>query len=212
MDTMAIRWLPCILYCHDSDIDDFEMFWDKCTPNIQNTILGIYNSKDGDYYARLRKEDKHHFLVSKEKSAIVYGSYSQSFIGELLYVRDYLISKNYDGRLLKELPELPSWSLQQKVRFWSLPSRFCIVVDRVASGHLSEYDWLKNEGVILALLREKGKRSTFMIGDEPIDYNYIRKFEFDKSPLNILDEVIEWAEKKNIDRIEYYKTAYPWRK
>jgi len=212
MDIIAIRWLPCILYCHDYDIHDFEIFWYKCTPHIQNTILGIHNSKDGDYYEILKKEDKHHLLVSKEKSVIIYGSYDQPFFNELLYIRDYLISKNYDARLLKELPELPSWSLEQKVRFWSSPSRFCIVVDRVASGHLTEYNFIKNERVILALLREKGKRSTYMIGDERIDYNYINVFEFEKSPLNILDEVIEWAEKKNINRIEQYKKEYPWRK
>lgn len=45
--------------------------------------------------------------------------------------------------------------------------KFAVVEDSVASGHIAEFEYCKNNRVILALLREKGKGSTWMIGDAP---------------------------------------------
>jgi len=51
-----------------------------------------------------------------------------------------------------------------------------------------------------------------MIGDESIaDINYIKIFEFETSPLQIIDTAMDWAEELVKNRIQGYKKAYPWR-
>jgi len=52
-----------------------------------------------------------------------------------------------------------------------------------------------------------------MIGDEHlVDYNFIRVFEFEDSPLEVLDEAIKWAETFAMKRAEQYEKYYPWYK
>ncbi len=86
-------------------------------------------------------------------------------------------------------------------------------IDREAAGHLAEYQYLKEQRTILALLRPKRKGSTYMIGDEHlVDFNYINLFEFEKSPLEVIDVAIDWAENFVKKRMKAYGKAYPWRK
>jgi len=70
---------------------------------------------------------------------------------------------------------------------------------------------LKKNRTITALLRPKQGGSTWMIGDEPlVDYNFIRIFKFENSPLEVLDEAVGWAESLVRERIERYREHYPW--
>jgi hypothetical protein len=209
-DVLAIRFVPFAIYVHDKDLVNFENFWNKCTPHIQDVLRAIHHSETGDYY-QLTKERKTGILVGKERSVIVFGKDSDpEMLRELLRARDYLIAKDYDAYLLRDLPEHPSMSLEEKVKLWSLASRFCVMVDREPSGHLVEYPYLKSVGVVLAVLRPKGTGSTYMIGAERSPD--IKLFEFINSPLETLDTVITWAEEIIREKIVLYGKAYPWRK
>ncbi len=86
------------------------------------------------------------------------------------------------------------------------------MVDREASGHIKEYEILRQQKTVLALLRPRRKGSTYMIGDDEIDLDYIKVFEFDESPISVLDEVIKWSEEVISKRTDYYDDKYPWRK
>jgi hypothetical protein len=153
-------------------------------------------------------------LVYKEKSVIVFGKDGDATnLAELCRVRDYLKTKSYEAYLLKELPEHPVMSNEEKARFWASASRFSVMVDREPSGHIAEYNYLKGERAVLAFMRPKGKGSTYMIGDDSIvEVNHIQVFEFEDSPLQMLDTVIGWAEVFIKKKIEALKDAYPWRK
>ena len=202
-DVLAIRFVPFAIYVHDKDFIDFEDFWDKCTPHIQNTLRAIHHSEAGDYY-QLTKERKSGVLVGKERSVIVFGKDSDSkMLPELLRVRDCLIAKDYDAYLLRDLPEHPSMSLEEKVKLWSLASRFCVMIDREPSGHLVEYSYLKSVGAILAVLRPKGRGSTYMIEAERSPD--IKIFEFKSSPLEKLDTVLTWAEEMVEEKIKLHR-------
>lgn len=211
-EIIAIRFVPFAIFIHMKDLSNFESFWDKCTPHIQDSLKFIHDSEAGDFY-QFQAEHKKVFQISKEKSVIVLGKYSNNEMEELFQVRDYLKTKGYDAYLIIELPEYPMMSNEEKVRLWTIASRFCVMIDRKASGHLAEYQYLKEQRTILALLRPKGKGSSYMIGDEHlVDFNYINLFEFEKSPLEVIDDAIDWAEKLVKERMEKYGKTYPWRK
>jgi hypothetical protein len=211
-EALATRFIPFAIYINDLDLADFGEFWQKCTPRLQNALKGIYNSSEGDYYQKTT-ERKKNMLVLKEKSVIVFGKDSdQKNLLELCQVRDYLRTKNYEAYLLKELPEHPLMSNEEKARFWALASRFCVMIDQEASGHIAEYAYLGTERVVLAFLRLKGKGSTYMIGDDSlVERNNIKLFEYESSPLQSLDDAIVWAEEFIGKKIIALKDAYPWR-
>jgi hypothetical protein len=208
---LAIRFVPFTLYIHDQDLTDFDTFWNKCTPHIENTLLDIHNSKTGDYYQQVTQY-KQYFLMGKDKSVIVFGKDSEPpTLSELRRVRDYLKSKNYEAFLIRDLPEHPSMSLEQKVKLWAGGSRFCVMIDREPSGHLVEYPYVKDTREILAILRPTSKGSTYMVGDEVVDLNYIKIFYFKNSPLEIIDNAIVWAEGLVARRTTKHNKVYPWR-
>lgn len=212
-DVLATKFIPFALYVHDSDSSDFEKLWEHCTPHLQDVLRFVHNSEEGNYY-QMTTERKMDMLVYKEKSVIVFGkdSDTESLI-ELHQVRDYLKTREYEAYLLRELPEHPLMSIEEKAKLWAIASRFCVIVDREPSGHIAEYAYLENERVILAFLRPKGRGSTYMIGDDSLaEKNNIRVFEFESHPVQVLDEVIIWAEEFVQKKIKALKEAYPWRR
>lgn len=192
-EVSAIRFVPFAIYVHDKDLADFEVFWDKCTPHIQDLLKGTHSSNTGDYYQAV-KERTNAILMNKERSVIVFGKYGDNeSLGELVQIRDYL-KKSYEAYLLSELPEHPSMSIEEKVKLWSSASRFCVMIDRLPAGHLVEYPYLKSTRVVLILLRPEAGGSTTMIEDDSIDFPFIKMFRFEKSPLEVVDNALIWAE------------------
>ena len=196
-EVSAIRFIPFALYVHDKDIKkaiaSFDTFWDRCTPHLQDTLRKIHFSEMGDYYQSIDQLQSS-VLMSKKRSVIVFGKESDAKSRrELLQIRDYL-RKSYDAYMLRDLPKNPSMSLEEKVKLWSSASKFSVMIDRLPSGHLVEYPYLKNTRVILALLRQKGKKSTAMVEDNSVDFPFIKTIEFGESPFEVLDIAVDWAE------------------
>jgi len=189
----SIRFLPFVLYVHEKDYKEFEIFWEKCTPHIQKSLLFLHNSKAGDYYQKTKRKQMS-ILTHKEKSVIVLGKYGMPEEKELVIIRDYLISIGYEAYLLKELPESPNMTREQKVKLYSMASRFCVMVDSKASGHLVEYPFIKDLPTFLCILRQ-GRGSTSMIDYRDIKMNnYIESFQYEETPMEVIDKAVEWAE------------------
>lgn len=144
----------------------------------------------------------------KKNSVIVLGKDTPL----LRRIRDELRTLNYNSFLVKEQPDLPDQSPEEKVKLYTLMSKFAVMEDSFASGHLAEFEYCKNNRVILALLRQEGKGSTWMIGDAPIvDINYIKIFEYSEKNLHdVLIEASQWAESFIQRRADAYKAYYPW--
>lgn len=209
---VSTRFVPFALYLHTDDIASTRPVWKESFQVLKDTIVSIHDSEAGDFYERQQGRAKT-LEISKKSSVIVLGSYASSQIEELIQVRDQIRSRGYDAALIRDLPETPEMSNEDKVRLWTISARFCVMVDRVPSGHIAEYMILKEQGSVLALLRPLKSRSTYMIGDEHnIDANYVELFEFEETPLEQLAKAIEWAEKIAHERAKAYEDAYPWRR
>jgi len=209
---IAVGFVPFAAMIHENDLAFNEYIFDICQLRVEDVLNYTHNTPIGDYYEY--KSNRESILrITLEKSVIVLGSYKDKWKHELEQIRDYLKTEGYDSALLEELPEHPVWTQQEKVNFWTNAARFCVVVDREASGHLTEFEVLKHNRTITALLRSRQGGSTWMIGDEPLaDYNFIRVFEFEKSPLEVIGEAVRWSESLVKERIKQYKKYYPWYK
>lgn len=95
--------------------------------------------------------------------------------------------------------------MSNKDRLWTISSSFRIMVNRTPSGHIAEYEILRQQSIIFALVHPKGTGSTRMIGDDAlVDVNYIRSFAFASSPLEALEDAITWAEQTAKARQDAY--------
>jgi len=209
--TLAIRKIQAGFYVAWENLNDYE----KTVSWIKEALFGcleeIHISEKGEDINEKNNRIKA-IEVNKEKSLLVFGSYSNKSISELFSVRDFLIQNDYDANLIIDLPDIPSMSGTDKVELWAKAARFSVMIDRDPSGHISEYETLKKTNCILAFLRKKGEGSTSMIGsDHLVDLNYFNLFEFDDSPIEVLNEAIEWAEGIVKKREEIYGDEYPWR-
>lgn len=213
---VAGRFVSFALYTYAADFATDAPVWNPGFEVLMDHFQGVHDSPRGDFYEQRYQEG--HALASavqnlKESSVIVLGSYAVPHLGELLQVRDYLTKRGYDANILEDMPEAPAMSLPDKVRTWTATARFCIMVDRVPSGHLIEYQICLAQQSILALLRPQASGSTYMLGDEQLaSVNHIRVFEFRESPLTELDHAVNWADKLAAERAKAYGgEAYPWR-
>jgi hypothetical protein len=178
---------------------------------IINLLRSIEDSKIGEAYER-RLLKYSSFSTNKESTVIILGKDSDAnSLNELSQVKDYLVSKNYDALLIKELPEISEMSNEQKVKMWTSAARFCVMIDSSSSGHISEYNILKQQETILAFLRPINGGSTFMIGDSEINQMFLKNFQYVSTPISVLDAVISWAEEQIRNRVDFYNRSYPWR-
>jgi hypothetical protein len=205
------RFVNFALYIHKREVENRQHFWSLCRDPIVS-LLNNFHSKYGNYYESLAKIHNI-FNVTKESSVIVLGKDTNSELQDLIQLCDYLTGKGYKAHLIKDLPEVPMMSNEEKVRSWVAAPRFCVMIDKKPSGHILEYLILKQQRCILGLLRPEGSGSTRMIGDDNlVDVNFIRTFEFKHTPLEIIDSVINWAENIASNRQKAYNDEYPWRK
>lgn len=85
-------------------------------------------------------------------------------------------------------------NFQEKAKYWTIASRFCILNDEIASGALDEYEYLKSQQTITAILRPEGDYPSAMAHGEHQRLRYFELFEYEESPLEVVDEAVEWAE------------------
>lgn len=205
------RFVPFAFYVHAADALEPARLWKLCEEPFLSYFGPLHGSELGAFYEQLDARTQT-LAISKRSDVIVLGKYSGVEGEELQAVQAYLQRSGYTPLLIKDLPEIPVMSTEEKVRIWALGARFCVMVDRIPAGHIAEHEILKAQRSILALLRPRGGGSTFMIGDAGlVDLKFIRLFEFDDTPLEALPEAIAWAEQVAVARAEAYGRAYPWR-
>ncbi|WP_141551701.1 hypothetical protein [Natrinema sp. CBA1119] len=210
-DYMGTSFIPAALYVHDYFFDNPDNLIKPSAKELYSIIETTYVSGWGDYY-ETKTTRRQNILSRVDDTAIVLGKYDNDELErQLEEVSNALEARGYQAPLIKDLPSHPSHSMPRKVKLWAIASRFCVIIDRDPSGHLVEYSDLKNEGILLAILRKKGSGSTRMIAHEEFSSKYIRVFEFDDSPVQVIDDVITWVESE-IDGFEdYYSDLYDWR-
>jgi hypothetical protein len=147
-----------------------------------------------------------------KNGVLILGKDSGEYLVELLRIKSLLVMKGYkNAKLLKLIEDVPNQSLSQKLRVWGLMCRFSIMVDRKAAGHLNEFEMLKSQDTVIAILRPIGFRSTFMMESYPKSH-LIKTFEFKLTPLEVIEEVIKWAEMITKYNENYFNKKYVWRR
>ena len=133
----------------------------------------------------------------KEKTILLLGDYSKEGKIRLDAIRSSLKELEYNPIIVEEIPDHPEMSLPQKVTSLASISRFVVIDDTSASGHIREFSNIINDNWVTILLHANGQRSSLMTADASIYSNVI--FETDYNPEQPLEDVsaaTNWAEGK----------------
>jgi len=217
-----VRYVPLVLYFRD-DGTDIRLARSDAAAMMFIKLGRIHDGQAGEFYRQWNQRDisPSHY---HQTGVIVLGSYRNDGLPLLQAVRDHIKSivierdeqdpkRLYNSDLIIDIPDsIEDQSNEQKVRMWSLMARFVVMIDDQPSGAIAEYAYLKQDRVTLALLRPRSGGSTGMIGDEPLtDFNFIKVFEYDTTPSEVVHAAVTWAEDFVRGRAAAYNEAYAHR-
>lgn len=186
------RYIPFALFVHDYDLVNFDEFWQKSAEHLFSS-LALHHDEFGDYFES-QSEQRRSLQVGKDRTVIVLGPYDEPYLSHLVHLREHLKGEGYDANLIKDLASAPMMNFQEKAKYWTIASRFCILNDEVPSGALDEYEYLKSQQTITAILRPEGDYPSAMAHGEHLRLRYFELFEYKESPLEVVEEAVEWAE------------------
>lgn len=120
-----------------------------------------------------------------------------------------------NGIIIKDIDfDTKSRSLQQNISAIAQFTDLVIIENTNPSGHLTELNsCIINNKVKTAVIQEKGKGSTYMVEEDPIPFNFLRKFEYDsiESICALIYDMIKWKDKYKHKLKKSFKKIYPWR-
>jgi len=148
----------------------------------------------------------------KERSVLVLGSYSPDGLEKIDRICGALKQKNYEPVLIKDVPDFEQYDLHQKVAAVGSVVRFIIIENSIPSGHLNEIDICKDNNWVTIILRNELSHSSAMtLSAEHYSKVIIDKKYTDKNIEKVLEETLNWAEKKLIELKKEFDDLYPWR-
>lgn len=207
---IANRYIPFALFIHIDELTEPNGHIKSLQKRVIKALANLHDSTKGDEYQEERKREEA-ILGQKSDSIVILGNFDDGHKQQLREVRDFLEREGYKANLIDELPAHKNMSLRDKVRAWTATARFSVMVDSEASGHNNEYEILREQESILAILRPENSGSTFMMGPD-IERDRRRSvYHYQSTPLEVIQEAVDWAEQLIEDESEEFSEYYPWR-
>lgn len=153
-------------------------------------------------------------ILENSDSVLVLGKDTGPGLRRLKEIATVLEDMGYFVYIIKEQPDKLGESIIQKVLRYALMSRFVLIENTEASGHLYEVPHVtKMAECITAILQEVGKGATWMFEDAYPKSNAWRKFGYKSKRLSVaVIQAVKWAEKTSKNFGEYQKRVLPWMK
>lgn len=151
----------------------------------------------------------------RKQQILVLGKDTGTELQYLIRISEHLKANGYSPLLVKDYPDIPELSNEEKARVFADNSRFVIIENTFPAGQIAECKMYATNRIICAALRQHGKGSSYMVTDYFKDFDFMAEFEYEETKESIeqaLSLATEWAENKIKERIHYYNSIYPWRK
>jgi hypothetical protein len=143
---------------------------------------------------------------------LVLGDYSDEGAARLATIRSCLESLGYNPFFVKDVPDIFSANIRQKVVILGGLSRFVVIDDSSPSGHLAEVILAHQNGWTTILLHANGNRGSWMTaGLEISESNFHEKDYNPADPSASVERASRWAESRIGGLERQYKHIFPWR-
>jgi hypothetical protein len=149
----------------------------------------------------------------KQRTVLCLGDFGVDGRSRLEAVQSALRDLGYDPIRLDELPEFPEYNLVQKAVAVGSVAKFIVVEDSSPSGHLVEFNLVQDNNWIAIVLREEGRRSTWMTAGAQEYSTVLRERTYLPGRVaEVLREEVQWAEKRVQELGPVIEELYPWRR
>lgn len=148
----------------------------------------------------------------KKKTVLILGP-DVKLIDRMRTIKRTVDSLGYAGVLVKDVNDIEHQSVEEKVIMLGSLSRFIIFENSESSGHIDELKIASANRFVSVIVQERGKGATWMQADYPIDYAFMRSFEYEnESEIRAaVTLAVDWAERKVAERTTLFNRLYPWR-
>ena len=145
---------------------------------------------------------------------MVLGKDSGAALDRLKSIASRLEDLGYYTYIIKEQPDRHGESVVQKVLRYALSSKFVVIENTEASGHLYELPHVaKAAECVTVVLREEGRGATWMFEDAYAKHKHWHKLTYKVGEVErAVDGAAAWAEKFVAQFADYQIANLPWLK
>jgi hypothetical protein len=146
------------------------------------------------------------------KTVLLLGAYDSDGSERLRRIASALTQLGYEPLLIKDVPDFETYDISQKVVAVGSVCRFIVMDDSMPSGHLSEFEIIRSNRWVSAILRAGGRGASWMTAGASIASNVMHEGPYD--PADVLPAVtaaVQWAEERLKGLKDSYGNLYPWR-
>jgi hypothetical protein len=153
-------------------------------------------------------------ILENSDSVLVLGKDTADALDRLKRIASRLEDLGYYTYIIKEQPDRLGESVVQKVMRYALSSKFVLIENTEASGHLYEIPHIaKAAECVAVVLQEEGKGATWMFEDAYAKHKHWHKLTYGDGDLErTVDEAAAWAEKFVGEFAAYQVANLPWLK
>jgi len=193
----------------DND-DDVHIFvrWElrvPCTSPVESVISSIRAAFDLVW----QRADS---MLENSDSVLILGKDTGRGLERLKRIETRLQELGYHAYIIKEQPDKSGESVIQKVMRFALSSKFVLIENSEASGHLYEIPHVtKAAECVTVVLQEQGKGATWMFEDAYAKHRHWHKLSYDDDRLEAaVYEAVTWAEMFLGEFRAHQAATLPW--
>jgi hypothetical protein len=151
-------------------------------------------------------------ILENSDSVLILGKDTGSALERLKRIESKLQELGYFTYIIKEQPDKAGESIIQKVMRYALSSKFVLIENTEASGHLYEIPHVtKAAECVTVVLQEEGKGSTWMFEDAYAKHKHWQKLTYKEPGLeHAVEEAAAWAENFVEEFGNYQADKLPW--
>lgn len=151
-------------------------------------------------------------ILENSDSVLILGKDSGPALDRLKRIASKLEELGYYTYIIKEEPDRLGESVVQKVMRYALSSKFVLIENTEASGHLYEIPHVaKAAECITVVLQEEGRGATWMFEDAYAKHTHWHKLTYQDSELeHAVEEAAAWAEQFVAGFADYQAANLPW--
>ena len=151
-------------------------------------------------------------ILENSDSVLILGKDSGEGLDRLKRIAARLEQLGYFTYIIREQPDRLGESVVQKVMRYALSSKFVLIENTEASGHLYEIPHVaKAAECVTVVLQEDGKGATWMFEDAYAKHRHWHKLTYKDDNLEgAVEEAAIWAEKFVAEFADYQAANLPW--
>lgn len=153
-------------------------------------------------------------MLEDSDSVLLLGKDTGAGLARLKRIESKLQDLGYYPYIIKERPNRLGESVIQKVLRYALSSKFVLIENTEASGHLYEFPHVaKDAECVTVVLQEEGRGATWMFEDAYAKHRHWHRIAYSNDELErAVEAAVAWAEAFVREFAEYQLKNLPWLK